>query len=222
VRDPPLARHAAHQEASALKDLASIVRLKALWWLMPLTFTAYAVVAAERSLWIGPYFFEVHRLDPIARGNAILVMSIAMSAGALAYGPAERLLRSPKRTVLIGSLVTAPAFVLLGAVPGLSTTWAVALLSVIGAFGMTYGILMTHARAFFPEHLLGRGITFMNFVFIAGAGIVQAVSGLVMRSAAEDGVPPPQAFGHLHLAFGLMLLAATAIYVAAPARPYRA
>ena len=40
---------------------------------------------------------------------------------------------------------------------------------------MTYGILMTHARAFFPEHLLGRGITFMNFIFIAGAGLIAYV-----------------------------------------------
>ena len=222
VRDPPLAKRAAHQEASALSDLASIVRLKALWPLIPLTFTAYAVVAAERSLWIGPYLLEVHRLDAIQRGNAILAMSLAMSVGAIAYGPAERLLRSPKRTVMIGSLVAAPAFVVLGAVPGLSTAAAVVLLSLVGGFGMTYGILMTHARAFFPEHLLGRGITFMNFIFIAGAGIVQAISGLAMRAAGEGGVPPGEAFGHLHLAFGLMLLAATAVYVAAPAKPYRA
>lgn len=222
VRDPPLAKRAAHQEASARRDLASIMRLKALWPLIPLTFTAYAVVAAERSLWIGPYLLEVHRLDAIQRGNAILAMSLAMSVGAIAYGPAERLLRSPKRTVLIGSLVAAPAFVVLGAVPGLSTATAIVLLSLVGGFGMTYGILMTHARAFFPEHLLGRGITFMNFIFIAGAGIVQAISGLAMRAAAEGGVPPGEAFGHLHLAFGLMLLAATAVYVAAPAKPYRA
>lgn len=222
VEDPPLAKRAAHQEASALSDLVSIMRLKALWPLIPLTFTAYAVVAAERSLWIGPYLLEVHRLDAIQRGNAILAMSLAMSVGAIAYGPAERLLRSPKRTVLIGSLVAAPAFVILGAVPGLSTLSAIVLLSLVGGFGMTYGILMTHARAFFPEHLLGRGITFMNFIFIAGAGIVQAISGLAMRAAAEGGVPPAEAFGHLHLAFGLMLLAATAVYVTAPARPYRA
>jgi predicted MFS family arabinose efflux permease len=222
VRDPPLVKRAAHQEASALRDLVSIARLKALWPLIPLTFTAYAVVAAERSLWIGPYLLEVHRLDPIQRGNGILAMSIAMSAGAIAYGPAERLLRSPKRTVLIGSLVTAPAFVILGAVPGLSTASAVVLLSLVGGFGMTYGILMTHARAFFPEHLLGRGITFMNFIFIAGAGIVQAVSGLFMRAAVGSGVAPADAFGHLHLAFGLMLLAATAVYVTAPAKPFRA
>jgi hypothetical protein len=123
--------------------------------------------------------------------------------------------------VLIGSIVAATGFVILGAASAPSTASAVALLSLVGSFGMTYGILMTHARAFFPEHLLGRGITFMNFVFIAGAGIVQAVSGLFMRGAAASGTAPADAFGHLHLAFGLMLVAATAIYVAAPAKPLR-
>jgi predicted MFS family arabinose efflux permease len=221
ITDPPLATRAAHQESSAWRDLVSIMRLRPLWPLFPLTFVAYAVVAAERSLWIGPYLLEVHRLDPIARGNGILAMSIAMSAGAIAYGPAERLLRSPKRTVMIGSLLAGAAFAVLGAVPALSTGAAVVLLSLVGGFGMTYGILMTHARAFFPEHLLGRGITFMNFIFIAGAGIVQAVSGLFMKTAAGSGVAPADAFGHLHLAFGLMLLAATAVYVTAPAKPFR-
>jgi MFS family permease len=221
IEDPPRARRAAHQETSAWRDLVSIMGLRPLWPLFPLTFVAYAVVAAERSLWIGPYLLDVHRLDAIGRGNGILAMSIAMSAGAILYGPAERLLRSPKRTVLIGSIVAATGFVILGAASAPSTASAVALLSLVGSFGMTYGILMTHARAFFPEHLLGRGITFMNFVFIAGAGIVQAVSGLFMRGAAASGTAPADAFGHLHLAFGLMLVAATAIYVAAPAKPLR-
>jgi MFS family permease len=105
IKDPPLAPRAAHIKASAWRDLVSIMTLKALWPLLPLTFVAYAVVAAERSLWIGPYLLEVHALDAIARGNAILAMSVAMSIGAIAYGPAERLLRSAKLTVLIGSVV---------------------------------------------------------------------------------------------------------------------
>jgi predicted MFS family arabinose efflux permease len=221
IEDPPPARRASHQEASAWSDLVSIMALRSLWPLFPLTFVAYAVVAAERSLWIGPYLLDVHRLDPIERGNGILAMSIAMSAGAIVYGPAERLLRSPKLTVLIGSLVAGAAFVMLGAAPMLSTASAIALLSIIGSFGMTYGILMTHARAFFPEHLLGRGITFMNFIFIAGAGILQAISGLFVKASAASGVAPVNAFAHLHLSFGLMLLAATAIYVTAPAKPLR-
>ena len=222
IKDPPLAPRAAHIEASAWRDLVSIMTLKALWPLLPLTFVAYAVVAAERSLWIGPYLLEVHALDAIARGNAILAMSVAMSIGAIAYGPAERLLRSAKLTVLIGSVVAGAAFVALGVAPALSTAAVVVLLSIIGSFGMTYGILMTHARAFFPEHLLGRGITFMNFIFIAGAGLIQAVSGLFVKASAASGTPPVDGFARLHLAFGVLLLAATAIYVAAPAKPFRA
>jgi MFS family permease len=222
IKDPPVLRRAAGEEASAWRDLVSIMALKPLWWLLPLTFVAYAVVAAERSLWIGPYLLEVHQLDPIARGNGILAMSLAMSIGAIAYGPAERLMRSPKRTVLAGSVIAGCAFLFLGAVPGLSTGATIAVLSIIGAFGMTYGILMAHARAFFPEHLLGRGITFMNFIFIAGAGIIQAVSGLAVRASSAAGVAPADGFGRLHLAFGALLLAATAIYLLAPARPVRA
>jgi predicted MFS family arabinose efflux permease len=222
IKDPPLAPRAAHIEASAWRDLVSIMTLKALWPLLPLTFVAYAVVAAERSLWIGPYLLEVHALDAIARGNAILAMSIAMSIGAIAYGPAERLLRSAKLTVLIGSVVAGAAFVALGVAPALPTADVVVLLSIIGSFGMTYGILMTHARAFFPEHLLGRGITFMNFIFIAGAGLIQAVSGLFVKTSAASGTPPVDGFARLHLAFGVLLLAATVIYVAAPAKPFHA
>jgi hypothetical protein len=221
LRDPPLAERPAGADSSAWRDLKAIMALRPLWLLLPLTFTAYAVLAAERSLWVGPYLLEVHRLDPIARGNGILAMSIAMSAGAFAYGPAERLLGSPKLTVLLGSLVTAAAFAVLGFVPEPSTLAAVAALSVIGGFGLTYGILMTHAKLFFPEHLLGRGVTAMNFVFIAGAGLVQAASGLAMNAASRGGIAPPAAFAHLHLGFAAMLLLAAAIYAAAPGRPAR-
>jgi hypothetical protein len=62
----------------------------------------------------------------------------------------------------------------------------------------------------------------MNFIFIAGAGLIQAVSGLFVKASAASGTPPVDGFARLHLAFGVLLLAATAIYVAAPAKPFRA
>ena len=71
---------------------------------------------ATRSLWIAPFFGEVHGFGVTARGNAALVMAAAMSLGALAYGPIERVLGGPKLTTLIGSLVTGAAFVALGLV----------------------------------------------------------------------------------------------------------
>ncbi len=217
MRDPPLAARSDARQASAWRDLLSIMRIRALWPFLPLTFVGYAVVAAERSLWIGPYLLQVHGLDPIARGNGVLVMSLAMALGAFAYGPVERLLRSAKRTVMIGSIVTGLTFLALGLAPRAPTAAAVTALAVVGAFGLTYGIIMTHARAFFPEHLLGRGVTFMNFVFISGAGLLQAASGQFMKSVAE--MQPSAAFGLLHLAFGAMLLAATVVYAFAPAKP---
>jgi hypothetical protein len=59
----------------------------------------------------------------------------------------------------------------------------------------------------------------MNFLFIGGAGILQWLSGLFVQSGRDAGAPSAEVFGELHLAFGIVLLLAAAVYVAAPARP---
>jgi predicted MFS family arabinose efflux permease len=221
LRDPPRAEGAA-AGGGVFGGLGAIVGIRALWVLLPLTCTSYAVVIAARSLWIAPFLSEVHGFSVTERGHAALAMAGAMTAGALAYGPLERWIGSPKVTTLAGSLVTAGAFVALGLVGERSAALALALLALAGAAGLTYGILMAHARQFFPAHLLGRGVTFMNFAFIGGAGILQWLSGRFVQGARDAGTPPDAAFGHLHLAFGLVLLAATLVYAFAPARPREA
>jgi cytochrome b561 len=70
---------------------------------------------------------------------------------------------------------------------------------------------MAHGRTFFPDHLLGRGITAMNVLFIGGAGILQPISGAYMN--AMLGEPPAIAFARLHISFGVLLLLALAVYV---------
>jgi hypothetical protein len=177
------------------------------------------VVIAARSLWIAPFFGEVHGFGVAERGHAALAMAVAMSAGALAYGPIERVLGSPKRTTLIGSALTGAGFVALGLLGHRGPAVALVLLASIGAVGMTYGILMAHARLFMPPHLLGRGVTFMNFAFIGGAGAVQWLSGLFVQARRGSDTLPAEAFGQLHLAFGVILLAAAAIYLLAPGKP---
>ncbi len=67
----------------------------------------------ERGLWAGPYFTAVHELEPVARGNALLVMAAAMSAGAILYGPLDRLLGTRKWIVFGGVSLTALGFALL-------------------------------------------------------------------------------------------------------------
>jgi hypothetical protein len=199
--------------------LKDIMGMRALWALLPLSFVSYAVVIATRSLWIAPFFADVHGFTVTQRGNAALVMAATMSVGALAYGPIERVLGSPKLTTLIGSVMAGLCFIALGVIGQGSALAALVLVGLIGAIGMTYGILMAHARLFFPAHLLGRGVTFMNFLFIGGAGLLQWLSGLFVQAGQAGGTPPDQVFGQLFLAFGAALLVSTAIYLAAPPRP---
>jgi predicted MFS family arabinose efflux permease len=212
LRDPPrLGRTGASD--GIVSGLVAIAKLRALWPLLPITFISYAVVIASRSLWIAPFLGEVHAYDVTQRGHAALVMGLAMSIGALLYAPVERLLRGPRLTSLLGAAVTAAAFLVLAAVGQTSGTLAVVLLAVIGGAGMSYGMLMAHARAFFPANLIGRGVTFMNFAFIAGAGIVQAISGFAVEGMQNAGLAPAAVYAWLHGAFGAALAVATAVYL---------
>lgn len=208
LKDPP---HTQHDESSGFwRGLIDIVSVRALWPLIPIAAISYSTLLAERGLWAGPYFAEVHGLDPVQRGNALLIMAAAMSIGALAYGPLDRVLKSRKWITIMGSVVASACFFWLGyGTP--STASATLLLALIGGFGMTYGVLMAHARQFFPPHLLGRGLTLMNMLFIGGAGILQPISGAFMK--AQAGAPPAEAYAALHQAFALALVIAIFIYL---------
>ena len=220
LRDPP--RVAAPLAGEAPREgFGSLLAPGPLWTMLPLILVSYAFVIAIRSLWIGPFLAQVHGFDAVARGNGALVMAAAMSVGALAYGPAERLLGSPRKTVLAGSVITAAGLVGLGLFGARGATLALVLFAVVGGAGLSYGILMAHARRFLPAHLLGRGVTLMNFFFIGGAGVVQWISGRFVRATEADGWAPAATYSTLHLAFGVLLLAATAVYWFSPEAPRR-
>jgi predicted MFS family arabinose efflux permease len=220
LRDPERLQPAG--DGAGTGGFLEIAAMRGLWLIFPVTLVSYAVVIATRALWIAPFLADTHGFDAIARGNAAFVMGVAMSLGALAFGPAERLIGDPKRTVLVGCGLTGLLYVALGLAGPTSAVAAVALLAGIGAAGMTYGIIMAHARRFFPAHLLGRGVTLMNFVFMGGAGLTQLLSGAFVSRAGAAGSMPADTFATLFMAFGAALLAATALYVLAPARPARA
>lgn len=205
---------------SVLRGLGRILRLRALWPILPITAVSYAVVIATRSLWISPFLGGVYGLDVSELGHAAFAMGLAMSIGALCYGPVQVALGT-KTTTTIGVVGTALAFLALGAWGSASLSLAIALLTAAGALGMSYAVLIAHAREFIPTELLGRGVTYMNFAFIAGAAIVQWCSGLFVQAAGEAGLPPAATFGRLYLAFGILLLAATCIYAFAPTRTGR-
>jgi predicted MFS family arabinose efflux permease len=214
IRDPD--RITTHGSRGLFGGVGEILKIRALWPLLPITAVSYAVVLAERGLWAGPFFSSVYGLDPVARGHALLVMAAAMSVGAMAYGPLDRLLGTRKWVVFTGVAVTAFCFALL-ALPGLPLWAAIALLALIGGFGMSYGVLMAHGRSFVPDHLLGRGITLLNVLFIGGAGVLQPLSGWLMTRL--ESAPPAEAHATLHLIFAGLLVIGLVIYAFARDNP---
>lgn len=221
VRDPPPRPASATPDEGLLQGLASILALKPLWLIAPLTITGYAIVATARGLWIGPFMTQVHGFDPVSAGHAASIMAAVMIAGAFVYGWLESRTGRAKTIVTWGTLLTVLGFAALALSGQQSHLTAVALFSLVGAAGFTYAILMAHARQFFPEHLIGRGMTFVNFLFIAGAAAVQSASGWFIAEQRAAGLDAATTFANLHWAFAALLLASVAIYALSPARPKR-
>jgi predicted MFS family arabinose efflux permease len=207
VQDPP----AVVQDSGASKGrLIDVLKIPGVWLILPLLFVNYAPAAGLRGLWVGPYFAQVHGLDPIAIGQATLVMAFAMVIGAFAYGPLDRVFGTRKGVVLAGNLGAAACLMALWWWPAQGYWTSVLLLSAVGILGLSFPLIMAHGRSFFPPHLLGRGVTLLNMFSIGGVGLLQVASRRVYAEAPA--APPEAAFGAIFLFFALMLLAGCAIY----------
>lgn len=200
VRDP------ARVESTAKGSLLDLLRLPALWPVLVMMVVCYAPAAGLRGLWVGPYFADVFGADAAAIGRATLVMGLAMVAGNFAYGPMERWLGTRKWLIFGGNAAVALCLMALWALPQ-GPVSAMALLAGVGFFGSSFGMVIAHGRAFFPPHLIGRGVTLLNLFGIAAVGIAQVITGK-LHAAAEAGATaaPYQAiFGFFALALALGL-----------------
>ncbi len=216
-RDPPPGPVPAG--GSLIGDVLALLRLPALWPILIMSFAISGPVFTERSLWVGPFFGEVYGLGLIERGNAVLALAIAMTASAIFAGPVAGWINNSKAVVLFANLGCGLAFLALGLMPGASLPGALVLMGLAGFFGVTYAVLIAHGRSFMPDHVIGRGITFINFVSIGGTGIVQIVSGHAVEGMKNAGLPATETYANLHLAFAGLLLVAVAAYAFAPSRP---
>jgi sugar phosphate permease len=213
IKDPPrVAKPVAGR--SGFDEFRDLLSIRALWPLLPLVAVSYAVVIAERGVWVGTYLAEVYGLAPVPRGNAVFLIAATTIAGTFVIGAIDRYV-GRKTLVAIGSGVACALFVSLWIWPTLPLSTAVGAIALIGAFGTTYAVLMAHGRTFLPDHLLGRGITLLNFTFMTGTALVQLVSGQVVDALKAAGKSSADVFATLHLGFGVVLMLATLVYLTA-------
>jgi predicted MFS family arabinose efflux permease len=206
VRDPP------KPEGEPRGSLLDLIATPALWPILIAMFVCYAPAAGVRGLWISPYVAEVHGAALTQIGIATLVMSLAMVAGNFVYGPIDRWLGTRKIPILIGNLAVALLLFSLWLMPPSGFTGAIIIFALIGLFGASYPIVISHGRSFLPPHLTGRGVTLLNLFGMGGAGVMQFASGPVYANLAE-GSGPAEAFGPLFALFALVILIGMAAYL---------
>ena len=72
-------------------------------------------------------------------------------------------------------------------------------------------MVIAHGRAFFPPHLMGRGVTLLNLFGIAPVGIAQIVTGRI--HAATPAVPAAAPFQAVFLFFAVTTAIGLAVYL---------
>ncbi|MCB2135949.1 MAG: MFS transporter [Rhodobacteraceae bacterium] len=209
LRDPPRAEIA----PGARGTLGDLFRIPGLWAILPLMTVAYAPMAAVRGLWAGPYLADVFGADAAGIGRATLVMGLMMVAGNFAYGPLDRIFGTRKWTVFGGNLLAALSLALLAIFPDSGVVAATVLLAALGFFGSSFPAIMAHGRAFFPAHLVGRGVTFLNMFGIGGAGLLQFLSGRLHGAVAAGAERPEAAYVAIFGFFLAALLAGLVLYL---------
>jgi predicted MFS family arabinose efflux permease len=219
IRDPARVVEKNTDDQGFVAGFAAIFGLAPIRFMAAFILVSYAAVAGLRSLWVAPFFGQVHDFDAGERGHAALLMAAAMSLGALAYGPLEKRLGGPKPTVIAGTLIAIAALTVLALFGGQSSATALVAYGVFGWSAMTYAIVMAHARMFFPVHLLGRGVTALNFLFIGGAGLLQWGSGQLVQATNAAGWAPSSTYAALHGGVAVLLAIVLVPYLMAPARP---
>jgi predicted MFS family arabinose efflux permease len=186
VNDPPMDSNGA---TSGLGGYLELMRIRALWPILPAVFMSYAVLIGIRGLWSGPYLTAMHGADARLIGQVTLWMSLAMVASTLLIGPLDRWLKTRKWLAIGANSCVVVACVALALNPAMGLPMATVWLVVVAVFGSAFVVQAAHGRAFYPPHLVGRGVTLLNFFSIGGAGVMQFVTGGIVTATSNPGVP---------------------------------
>lgn len=199
--------------STGLSGYWELLRIRALWPMFPLMILGYTAAPGIRGLWVGPYLTDVFSADAAIIGNVTFAMAIAMVAGGLAYGPLDTFFGTRKWVVVTGQGVLAASLAVLALSSDAGLILSTVLLVMIGFLGVGMGMSIAHGREFFPAHLVGRGVTLINFCSIGGIGLMQLLTGALVTSAA---IPdqPDHAYALLFGFYAVVVATTLLIYLA--------
>ena len=221
VRDAPPG-HPFHERqpetlGDAFRGVRKVLAHPPIYGILAVAFVSYAASISIRGLWGGPYLADIHGLGAISLGNVLLAMSLATILGVLVYGPLDRIFRTRKRLILVGMGLAAVSLGALALIPGPALWQVILLFCLLGAASAYTMHMFAHGRAFFPDHMVGRVMTTINFANFTGVGLIQVATGMLIGAVPGEGAAAPEGAYRLVFGFlGVLLLIAAALYLRTP------
>jgi MFS family permease len=212
-RDDPGRDRAPQTLAEVAIGFREVWRNRNLLPILGLSLFSFSTLSIMRGVWAGPYLHEVYGLQDVHLGNVLLVMSLGIIVGTLTYGPLDRLFGSRKKVVIGGALCSAATLGTLALLDHPGIGLVAALLGILGAVGPYDVVLLTHARAIFPAHLAGRGLTTVNITAVLSAAVLQTLTGLLMAHLpALAGIGQSGAYRAMFAFLSVAVVIGTCVY----------
>ncbi len=220
VRDRPPGSNEPQAMPEPMRDvlagLMTVWRTPGLVPVLAMHIFAYATQLTVLGIWAGPYLWDVHQLDAIARGNILLIMGLAQIAGVFAYGPLDRMAGSRKKVVIAGATLTVATLIAMAAIAKPPLLVAIILLNLV-TFVASYGVvIVSQGRALFPLSLAGRGATTVNMAQLLGLMGLPIITGVIVGQFPQvDGFVPEIAYRAAFAALALGNLCGLLVYLRA-------
>lgn len=205
--------------ARSLMGAATIVADRRLWPIFAMAFVGYSTIFVIMGLWGGVYL-DALGFTLVERGNGLMALAVGFAIGIYVMGRVDRLVGSAKGAAMIGVGSALVCLLVLAALERPGPAAIAILFGLLGTAGGFAGNIITHGRQFYRSHEIGRGVTVMNTLVLAGATVSQLWTGALVGGLftvfPEDPVP---VFRILFVALALWLAAGLAIYRSAAPRP---
>ncbi|MCR9073424.1 MAG: MFS transporter [Alphaproteobacteria bacterium] len=201
------------------RGVGQVFQVRGLLWVLPMVALGYSSVITILGLWGAPYLTDVHGLDSLDGGTLLSVLAVAFVAGTLAFGPIQRRCSGFRRVVIASATVTGLLLLALTVFIEASLVITVTLLILICFVGAFSVVLMGHGISLIPKDLVGRGTTTLNCVLMGGAAILQIASGALVETVQVWFGSPTAGYAAFFGALGVLMLAATLLYMRAPEPP---
>jgi MFS family permease len=213
VRDKRRAGASTETLGTAFKQATLLFKAPQTAGILVLGAITYSSMLALRGLWIVPLFVQRHHFTLVQAGNVVLVLSIAMLLSPMLFGRIDPGVRWRRQLIVAGALVSAALILALGWAGPRSPAFDIALTLAIGLVSGFIILQYADVRASYPPEVAGRALAIFTMSMFLGVALVQWLTGMVAGFVIERGHEPLFA---VHVTLGLLLVAASAAFVALP------